>query len=191
MGQAASSPFKMFLAKLSAALETTAPSVVHRVAIPNLLSPTVYTSLACHPKEVLQLLHALRGLTRRYPTRLVIMTTLPVSLYPRAAGLTRWIELLNDGVLELVPLQQRPHLEKDPKKEDKAQGLLKVHSLPIFHEKGGGVDESWRREDLSFKLSASSGLIITPYSLPPIEDEDPQPSAEKKKQEEAKKSLEF
>lgn len=119
------------------------------------------------------------------------MITLPVSLYARSSGLVRWAELLSDGVLELVPLQQRPHIEKDPKKEDKAQGMLNVHSLPIFHEKGGGMDESWRREDLSFKLSASTGLIITPYSLPPIEDDEQPATKEKKKEEETKKSLEF
>ena len=32
------------------------------------------------------------------------MVSLPLFLQPRSAGLTRWMELLCDGVLELVPL---------------------------------------------------------------------------------------
>jgi elongator complex protein 4 len=93
-------------------------------------------------------------------------------------------------VVELVPLGHQIQVSRDPTQEDKAQGLLRVHSLPIFHEKGGGIDEGWRREDLSFKLSASSGLVITPYSLPPVGEEEEQ-AKQAKEAEKKKQSLEF
>lgn len=141
---------------------------------------------------MLQFLHSLRGLLRQHPARLTALVTFPVSLYSRQSGLTKWIELLFDGVLELVPLQQQIQPPQNPTAEEKSQGLLTVHSLPIFHEKGGGMDDNWRREDLSFKLSASSGLVITPFSLPPI-GEDEQQAKDAKAAEDSKKakSLEF
>ncbi|OAR02534.1 hypothetical protein LLEC1_07990 [Akanthomyces lecanii] len=182
--------FRDFIASAAAKLANTPPSTIHRVVVPSLLSPTLYPSYACNPQEVLQFLHGLRGLLRRYPTRLSAIATLPISLYPRANGLTRWAELLCDGVLELVPLGHQIQVSRDPTSEDKAQGLLRVHSLPIFHERGGGLDEGWRREDLSFKLNASTGLIITPYSLPPV-GEDAQQAEEAAEAEKKKKSLEF
>jgi elongator complex protein 4 len=102
------------------------------------------------------------------------MMTLPISLYPRSTGLIRRAELLCDGVVEMIPLQQQPHhpVDRNSSNENKAQGLFRIHSLPVFHEKGGGLEGSWVKEDMSFKLSASSGLIITPYSLPPLLDEE-------------------
>lgn len=173
-------------------MKSSDPSSIHRVVVPSLLSPTLYPSSACRPDEVLQFLHALRGLLRLYPLRLTAMVTFPVSLFPRSAGLTRWIELLSDGVLELVPLQQQIQAAQNPTAEEKSQGLLQVHSLPIFHEKGGGMDDSWRREELSFRLSASSGLIITPFSLPPIGEEENQAKDVNASEESKKaKSLEF
>ncbi|TQV93031.1 PAXNEB protein superfamily [Cordyceps javanica] len=182
--------FRDFLASVASKLLNSPPSTIHRVVVPSLLSPTLYPSYACNPQEVLQFLHGLRGLLRQYHTRLTAVITLPISLYPRANGLTRWAELLCDGVLELVPLGHQIQVSRDPTSEDKAQGLLRVHSLPIFHERGGGLDEGWRREDLSFKLSASTGLIITPYSLPPV-GEDEQQAKEAAEAEKKKKSLEF
>lgn len=184
--------FKDFIVKITALLKNSPPSSIHRIVVPSLLSPTLYPSSACCPEEVLQFLHALRGLLRQYPTRLTALVTFPVSLFSRQSGLTKWIELLFDGVLELVPLQQQIQPPQNPTAEEKSQGLLTVHSLPIFHEKGGGMDDNWRREDLSFKLSASSGLVITPFSLPPI-GEDEQQAKDVKASEDSKtaKSLEF
>ena len=100
------------------------------------------------------------------------------------------MELLSDGVLELIPLQHQSQMALEPGKEDKSQGLLRAHSLPIFHEKGGGLEGSWSRQDLAFKLSASSGLVITPYSLPPLGEEE-DTSATPKPAEGKKESLDF
>ncbi|KAH8172628.1 PAXNEB protein [Sarocladium implicatum] len=187
------SPLTKFIEDVTARIKSSGPSVIHRIVVPSLLSPTIYPSSMSKPEEVLQFLHSLRALLRSFPTQLTAMISMPVSLYPRSTGLTRWAELLCDGVLELIPLEHKLQLSRDPSKEDKAQGMLRAHSLPVFHEKGGGLEGSWNKEDLSFKLSSSSGLVITPFSLPPIGDEE-----EKKKDKEIKganeakkESLEF
>lgn len=190
MARQSQSAFKTFIANTHARIKSSPPGSAHRIIVPSILSPTLYPSSSCSPQEVLQFLHGLRGLLRRYPTRLTALMTLPIALYPRSTGLTRWAELLCDGVMELVPLGHQIQVSRDPTKEDKEQGLLRVHSFPIFHEKGGGIDEGWRREDLSFKLSASTGLVITPYSLPPVGEEEEQ-AKEAKEAEKKKQALEF
>jgi elongator complex protein 4 len=149
---------------------------IHRIVIPSLLSPTLYSPGACQPSEVLRFLHALRALLRQHSTQLTAIVTLPVSLFPRSDGLTRWMELLSDGVIELIPLPANPGAPPpstgDSKDEDKSQGLLRVHSLPIYHEKGGGgAEHNHFREDLTFSLSASKGMVIRPFSLPPLGEE--------------------
>lgn len=187
----AQSPFKTFIADVALKIKGSLPSTVHRIVVPSLLSPTIYASSSCRPQEVLQFLHALRALLRQFPTRVTALVTLPISLFPRSTGLTRWAELLCDGVLELVPLQHQSQESRDPLGEDKTQGMLRAHSLPVFHEKGGGLEGGWTREDLSFKLSSSSGLVITPFSLPPVGDDEEPASQPAKKAEAKKESLEF
>ncbi|KAF4125345.1 elongator complex protein 4 [Geosmithia morbida] len=183
--------FKKFLSDVAARIKNSPTSSVHRIVVPSLLSPTLYSSGSCRPYHILQFLHGLRALLRRYPGQIVAMATLPISLFPRSAGLTRWMELLFDGCLELIPLQQQSQIALEPGKEDKSQGLLRVHSLPVFHEKGGGLEGSWSRKDLSFKLSASSGLVITPYSLPPVGEEEEAAKAAAKSNDSKKESLDF
>ncbi|KAL1869887.1 Elongator subunit elp4 [Diaporthe australafricana] len=172
------SPFKVFIKNLQGRLQNSPPSSVHRAVIPSLLSPTLYSPSACQPAEVLQFLHALRALLRQYCGKLTALITLPVTLFPRNNGVTRWAELLSDGVLEMIPLP--PKLGATPassnsesKVQEQSQGILRVHSLPIFHEKGGGgAENNHFREDLSFHLSGTKGLVIQPYVLPPMEEED-------------------
>lgn len=171
----ASSPFKAIIKHLETKLEASPPDEIHRVVIPSLLSPALYSPGSAQPTEVLQFLHGLRSLLRQHSTQLTAIITLPTSLFPRNTGLVRWIELLCDGVLELIPLLANPAApppSKDAKSADQAQGILKVHTLPIYHEKGGGgAETSAFRETLSFSLSASKGLTIKPYSLPPMEED--------------------
>ncbi|OTA64725.1 PAXNEB-domain-containing protein [Hypoxylon sp. EC38] len=188
------SPFKQFIKEITYKLANSPPSWAHRVIVPGLLSPTGYSSSSVRPEEVLQFLHALRALLRLYPTRLTAIITLPLSLYPRTTGLTRWMELLSDGVFELIPLQSSavhappPSSKSDSKSDEQTQGLVKVHSLPIYHEKGGGSSEAYAAHgDLSFSLSRSKGFVIKPFYLPPVgEDEQ-----EKNKSEPGKASMEF
>ncbi|KAG7287803.1 hypothetical protein NEMBOFW57_007318 [Staphylotrichum longicolle] len=183
-------PFKAIIQHLQTKLSTSPSNTIHRVVIPSLLLPTLYHPHCAHPSEALQFLHALRALLRQYPAQLTALLTLPTSLYPRTSGLVRWMELLCDGVLELIPLPANPGAPPPPKpssssssgpggagggaeKSDQVQGLLRVHTLPVYHEKGGGgAGASSFRETLGFSLSASRGLVIRPYSLPPLEEED-------------------
>ncbi|KAI1780152.1 PAXNEB-domain-containing protein [Hypoxylon cercidicola] len=190
----ASSPFKQFIKDVAYKLANSPPSWIHRVVVPGLLSPTGYSSSSSRPEEVLQFLHALRALLRQYPGKLTAIITLPLALYPRSMGLTRWMELLSDGVIELIPLQSSavhappPSSKSDSKSEDQIQGLLKIHSLPIFHEKGGGSSETNSAHgDLSFSLSRSKGLVIKPFYLPPVGEDD----QEKKKSDSSKGNMEF
>ncbi|KAI1813237.1 PAXNEB-domain-containing protein [Poronia punctata] len=186
-------PFKQFIRDLSLKLANSPPGWVHRVVIPNLLSPTGYSSQASHPQEVIQFLHGLRALLRQYSKILTAIITLPLSLYPRTTGLTRWMELLCDGVLEFIPLQAMAIHKPPPssskgegKGDEQVQGLVKVHSLPVFHEKGGGGSHS-ALDDQSFSLSRSKGLIIKPYYLPPADTEENATEAK----DFAKPSMEF
>ncbi|KAL8650157.1 MAG: hypothetical protein Q9210_003982 [Variospora velana] len=151
---------------------TTAPkSVLHRLLIPNLLSPAIYPHDSVTPKHILQFLHALRALLRQYPTQFVAMMTLPLMLHPRSTGLVRWMELLSDGVMELSPF---PHSDQNAPpttssaataQEEKPQGLVKVHRLPVFSEKGGG---GLSGDDLAFTVSRRK-FVIKPFNLPPVE----------------------
>jgi elongator complex protein 4 len=53
--------------------------------------------------------------------------------------------------------------------EDQPQGMVKIHSLPIFHEKGGGGGAlSGLGEDLAFTVSRRK-FVIKAFSLPPVE----------------------
>ncbi|KAK2614433.1 hypothetical protein N8I77_001261 [Diaporthe amygdali] len=172
------SPFKVFIRNLQGKLRNSPPSTIHRAVIPSLLSPTFYSPGACQPAEVLQFLHALRALMRQYCGNLTAIITLPITLFPRSNGVTRWVELLSDGVLEMIPLPPKlganpPSSNSESKVQEQSQGILRVHSLPIFHEKGGGgAENNHFREDLSFHLSGTKGLVIQPYVLPPMEEED-------------------
>ncbi|KAK3379963.1 Elongator complex protein 4 [Lasiosphaeria ovina] len=173
-------PFAAIIKHLRAKLEAAPVTEIHRLVIPSLLLPSLYASRCCQPAEVLQFLHGLRALLRQYSAQLTALITLPTSLFPRGSGLVRWMELLSDGVVELIPLPANPAAaapptspKTDSRNGDQAQGLLRIHSLPVYHEKGGGgAETSSFRENLSFSLSASRGLVIKPYSLPPMEDDD-------------------
>ena len=172
------SPLKAILRHLRGKLENSPPTEIHRLVVPSLLSPLLYASSCVQPAEVLQFLQGLRALLRQFNNQLTALLTFPTSLFPRSSGLVRWIELLCDGVVELIPLPANPGAaapvdKKDAKAAEQPQGLLRVHTLPVYHERGGGgAETSSFRETLSFSLSASKGLTIKPYSLPPMVDDE-------------------
>ena len=167
------SPYISALKRLSSNLTASPANTAHRLVIPALLSPALYPPHASSPEHILQFLHSVRSLLSKYSTRLTAMITLPLTLYPRSSGLVRWMELLNDGVVELSPF---PHSyppdtsyatsATSATQEEPPQGLLRIHRLPILHERGGAtipVGEDW-----SFTLSRRK-FTIKPFSLPPIE----------------------
>ena len=175
-GQGSTSPFPPIFQAISQRLSSSNPDSIHRLVVPTLLSPAFYPPSASNPENILQFLHALRALLRQYPTRLTTIISLPLTLYPRSAGLVCWMELLSDGVIELVPF---PHIiDMGPSlttsgaataEAEKPQGMVKVHCLPIFHERGGGgPGGTGVGDDLAFTVSRR-GFVIKPFSLPPVE----------------------
>ncbi|KAJ0326344.1 hypothetical protein COL5a_006853 [Colletotrichum fioriniae] len=170
-GPGSSSPLDTFISNVSAKLKASPPGTIHRIVVPSLLSPALYGSSICRPADALQFLHKLRALLRQHEGSMTAMISLSTSLFPRSTGFTRWMELLCDGVLEMLPLPRKVHVEPNTKSEDVVQGMLKVHSLPVYHERGGGIEGQSSRENLSFRMSSSSGLIVKPYVLPPLLDE--------------------
>ena len=170
------SPLQPVFQSITHELESTPSITTHRIVIPSLLSPAFYPTEATHPRHILQFLHSLRALLRRYSNTLTAMLSLPLALYERGAGLTRWMELLCDGVIELIPF---PHgLDPGPSSatlgavtahEEKPQGIIKPHRLPVFHERGGGgVRFVGVDDDLAFTLSRRR-FRIQPFRLPPVE----------------------
>lgn len=178
-GEGIRSPFDGLLRHLVAQISSLPPGMIHRVVIPTILSPVAYPGVASDPRHVLQFLHAIRALLRRYPSQLTVITSLPLSLYPRMSGLTRWVEILSDGVLELAPFPSHANLalatsvpSSTMLQEEPPQGLLRVYELPILHEKGGGEQQGGHTDDLAFTLSRRKGLTIKPFSLPPLDSDD-------------------
>lgn len=174
------SPFLSVLKRLQTAVDSSAPTTIHRFVIPSLLNPTMYPADACHPENLLQFLHALKALMSAYSTRITAMITVPLSLFPRSSGLVRWMELLSDGVIELCPF---PHSADalatsgaSTAQEEPPQGMLKTHRLPVLHERGGGSDQNIG-QDWAFILSRRR-FEIKPFSLPPAEgDKEAQDSS--------------
>ncbi|KAF1846735.1 PAXNEB-domain-containing protein [Cucurbitaria berberidis CBS 394.84] len=168
-----SSPFLPILHHVQQQLASTPSHTIHRLVIPSLLSPALYPPSATHPSSILQFLHALRALLRQYPARLTAILTLPLSLYPRSSGMVRWMEILSDGILELSPfpyshMQALAQSAGTTKDEERPQGMLAVHKLPVFHEKGGGGGADGLGEDMAFTLSRRK-FVIAKFSLPPVE----------------------
>lgn len=172
---AQTSPFTSVIPALTQCISSSPSNAIFRIVIPTLLSPAFYPTHASHPHNLLPFLHSLRALLHQHPARLTLMLSLPVTLYPRSTGLTRWIELLSDGVIELIPF---PHtIDTGPSlttsgaatsTEDKPQGMVKVHRLPVFHERGGGAGGGVLGDDLAFTVSRRK-FLIKPFALPPVE----------------------
>ncbi|PYI20396.1 PAXNEB-domain-containing protein [Aspergillus violaceofuscus CBS 115571] len=157
--------------RLDAAIASSPPNTVHRIVIPSLLNPTIYPPESSQPDSVLPFLHSLRALLNAPGVRATAMITIPLSLFPRATGLVRWMELISDGVIELCPF---PHSADAlatsgaaTSHEEPPQGMLKTHRLPVLHERGGGSDQNVG-QDWAFTLSRRR-FEIKPFSLPPAE----------------------
>jgi elongator complex protein 4 len=165
--------FPAILKTLQEQLASSPENTIHRLVMPSLLSPALYPPSSAQPSAILQFLHGLRALLRQYSARLTAFITLPLSLYPRSAGLVRWMENLADGVFELSPfpyshaqaLAQSAGTTKD---EERPQGMFAVHKLPVFHEKGGGGGAEDLGEDMAFTLSRRK-FVVAKFSLPPLE----------------------
>lgn len=166
------SPYTTILKPLQQLLETqnaNTSSPVIRLIIPQLLSPLLHPPSASEPAHFISFLHTLRALSRQHSTRLVIIVSWPLSLYPRTHILTRYAEHLLDGLLTLHPF---PHsfsvdtAEEGSNKDDseKTQGLIRVLKLPILTERGLSVGSG---EDMAFAVSRRR-FVVRPFHLPPL-----------------------
>ncbi|KAF2103393.1 elongator complex protein 4 [Rhizodiscina lignyota] len=169
-----SSPFDPIITSLQSSISNSQPDTLHRLIIPSLLSPAYYPAHSPSPDHILRFLHSLRALLRLHTSRLTAMLSLPLSLHPRSTGLTRWIERLVDGVAELQPF---PHTfdastatRPGSKEEEKPQGMVRVHALPVFTERGGGEGKGVAEggDDLCFVVSRRK-FLIRAFNLPPVE----------------------
>jgi elongator complex protein 4 len=178
------SPFASLLTDLTTSLSTHSQTP-HRLILPSLFTPLLYPPQTQHPHVILPFLRQLRSLLAAHP--LTIITTLPLTLSPRTAGLTRWIEILHDGVIELTPF---PHSadtlftntsskssSTHPAGEEPPQGLLKIHKLPLLTDRASGVrnaeaggDGGGGADDWAFSLTRRR-LIVRAWRLGPVEDD--------------------
>lgn len=172
------SPFPHIFRSITNRISSSPPATIHRLVFPSLLSPALYPPHASNPQDILQFLHCLRSLLRQYSTQLTAVFTFPLALYPRSNGLVRWIELLSDGVLELAPFPHSSSIGTSTgitgattAQEEQPQGMLKIHKLPVFHERGGGGNGGTGGgvgDDLAFMVSRRK-FVIKPFNLPPVE----------------------
>lgn len=190
----AENPFTAVLQTITQAIASSPPNTIHRLIVPTLLSPALYPPSASHPRHLLPFLHSIRALLRQHSTRLSAVLTLPLSLYPRSTGLVRWIEHLCDGVLELAPFPYSIDIEPplttssgSGKAEEKPQGMLKIHKLPVLTEKGAGGGGG---DDLAFSLSRKR-FVIKPFSLPPVEGDQEAQKGEAEAGKVGKGDIEF
>ncbi|KAL5627924.1 hypothetical protein BROUX41_002672 [Berkeleyomyces rouxiae] len=162
---------------------STPANTIHRIIIPSFLLPTVYPPQSCRPSESLQFLHSLRALLRQFADRTAAMLTIPADLYPASSGLGKWIEILSDAVAHLIPTEPQP-VTTEPgdvnATTETIQGYMKMRRLPVYNEKGGGLEDNNLGETLSFHVSGTSGLVIAPLVLPPaIESAPAEPASPK------------
>ena len=128
------------------------------------------------------------------------MLSLPLTLHPHTTALICWAEHLLDGVIELAPFPFRADDYAQNRvgmsgaataNEERPQGLVKVHKLPVFNERGGGGGAKALGDDLAFTVSRRR-FAISPFSLPPEEgDTEAQRGAESEGGMPAKERMEF
>ena len=92
--------------------------------------------------------------------------------FARTTALVAWMEILCDGVLELTPFPRDTDALSTSgaatASEERPQGMLKIHRLPVFHEKGGGRGGDALGDDLAFTVSRRK-FVIAKFRLPPVE----------------------
>ncbi|KAL9089318.1 MAG: hypothetical protein Q9159_002619 [Coniocarpon cinnabarinum] len=179
-------PFTKIIRSLASTLSSE-PGKIHRIIIPGLLSPVSYPPHACQAQFILRFLHSLRALLRRHSSNATAFVSLPLTLHPRSTALTCWCEQLLDGIIELAPFPFRPDDYAQNRlstsgavtaNEERPQGMVKLHKLPVFHERGGGGGIKGLGDDLAFTVSRRR-FWIGAFSLPPEEgDKEAQKNAE-------------
>ncbi|CCG81590.1 PAXNEB protein superfamily [Taphrina deformans PYCC 5710] len=150
-------PFTPLLASLVQTIQKTTGII--RCVLPGVLSPAVYPPSASQSKYLVKFANNLRAILRAHPSRLLVMMSMPLDLYPRETSSTTWVELLMDGIIELTPLPPNPADRDGP------QGLLKIHKVPL-------LERLSMEADLSFKVTRKR-FSIEAWSLPALGEEEP------------------
>ncbi|KAG4302189.1 hypothetical protein PCK1_001461 [Pneumocystis canis] len=150
-------PYSEFISDILKLLSSKSPQTI-RLIIPDILSPAFYPSESLKHKNVLEFFHTLRALLRTYSNRLVAMISISTQLYSRETGIVRYLELLSDGVLELIPFL-------NTKSTDGFEGLVKLHKLPFSQNLLN------QNKDLAFKISRKR-FSIESWTLPPADEKE-------------------
>lgn len=158
-------PFRNMILELEKILQSSPSSTVHRVVLPNFLSPTCYPYSCSNPRTALVFLQRLNLLRQKFASRLVMCMSLSENLYSRNSSLGRWIELYCDNVFQLIPFANESRSETTS-----AQGLFKVHKLFTVPERGTHFVIQ-HLQDLAFKASRKS-FLIEPWTLPPLGNDE-------------------
>ncbi|KAK9480388.1 Elongator complex protein 4 [Lipomyces japonicus] len=169
------------LSEIAAASAST--GTVTRVVLPGFLNPTTYPlATAFQPDNLLQFLHRLRALLRKYASTLSVLFTLSASLFDASLGnsiLIPWIETLVDGVVRLVPVAEtnssnnnnnNNNNSNSKSDKDRHQGFIHVLKLPVVSDRGS---MAVKEMEYSFKVG-KGGMIIEKWGIPVIIDEKSQ-----------------
>lgn len=151
-------PYSTLLASLVEILQKSKNII--RCAIPGLLNPAVYPPSASQSKYLIKFINNIRAILRAHPSRLIVMMSSPLDLYPRSTSTTTWMEILVDGVIELSPLPPSPSDDREG-----PQGLFKIWKVPL-------LERLSIEADLSFRVSRKR-FSIEAWSLPALGEEEP------------------
>lgn len=165
--------FKPVIKQLETIIQKHKTKII-RLVIPSFLNPSMYPPPLSTSIEVLQFVHSLRSLTRKYPKNLVIAMSIALDLYPRETSLVKNLEILFDAVFSLEPFNQDMirFLEKayhnQPTKVQ--HGLVHVFKVPQLSEKGQMLI---MKSEFAFK-NGKKKFEIEEWGIPVEDEGEPQ-----------------
>lgn len=145
------------------------PNCVIRIAIPNLLHPSLYPPQCASGSFIGPLLHSLRSLLRQHPQSLLLMATLLLDLFPQECAISHLANTLFDAAIHLQPFGQDmlALLDRAYKNDPSRQhhGLVHILKLPVVADRGVNTV---RTNELAFRNSKRH-FAIEPWGIP-VED---------------------
>lgn len=148
------------------------PKVVVRLVMPLFLNPSLYGPQYCTSAFVIPLVHSLRALLATH-RNLVLVSSLPLDLYPQDGMLTHMLETLADGVVHLQPFhaEMAALVEKVHKNEPSKiqQGFVNIVKVPVLSERGMMLV---RNGEYAFK-NGRKKFEIEEWGIPVEEEDEP------------------
>lgn len=130
-------PVQMVLNQLEQAIKRHNGKLI-RVVAPSILHPAMYPPNMFSLSKIMPLLHGVRSLVKKYANRCVFMASVSSDLLDK--HLLSQMENTFDSVINLEPFGQEMTqlLERAYKSQPNKiqQGLLHIHKLPVFSERG-------------------------------------------------------